>query len=181
MAGQYLSSSRSRPTDLEISIQLSRNKTLIHNSTHSAKKRLKEKLLISALNAWMSTLKMKRLNFVSFLFLHYLATSVWIECEEMFLHSTSGGHILIFGCVCSMEDRNTTFLKYSLLRIKCWESRLCLASWHRRRATIIPDLHVSREPSLRQITSFTLLFYSLTLRSIKFISSFDAHCTPSQP
>lgn len=67
MAGQYLSSSRSRPTDLEILIELVRNKTLLHNSTHSAKKkkkRLKEKLLISTLNAWKSTLKRKRVNFI---------------------------------------------------------------------------------------------------------------------
>lgn len=64
MAGQYLSSSGSRPTDLEILIQLARNKTLLHNSTHSAKKRLTEKLLILTLNAWKSTLKRKRVKFM---------------------------------------------------------------------------------------------------------------------
>lgn len=74
----------------------------------------------------------------------------------MFLHFSSGGHNLIVGCVCSMEDRNTTFLKLLAVPV---ENQDYAWPHDRRRATIIPELHVSRGPSSRQITSLVLLFF----------------------
>lgn len=97
----------SSPMGFEIPILLARNKTLIHNSTHSEKKILR---ISSSFNPKCldECFKMKGSISFSFLSLHYLATSMWVEYRQTFFTSflVTSSYLVAW---CSMEDRDTTF------------------------------------------------------------------------